>query len=178
MKRIQQRNRQQVESGYSPVGGPIPGPVPPGSLPVRRGWPRFAMHPSRGFIPRGGGTSTSELPGLYIISVAARLLEMHPQTLRQYERVGLVSPFRTVGMLRLYSQQDIARLRLIKHLVDDLGMNLAGVEFVLSLFYRLQETRDRIAALEEERQLKDSVGKEFERLLEILDVAFADSEVG
>ena len=81
-------------------------------------------------------------------------------------------------MLRLYSQEDISQLRLIKHLVDDLGMNLAGVEFVLSLFNRLQETRVRIAALEEERQLKDSVGKEFEKLLEILDVAFADPEQG
>ena len=66
--------------------------------------------------------------GLYVISVAARLLEMHPQTLRKYERVGLVMPSRTVGMLRLYSEEDIVRLRLIKHLIGDLGLKLSGVE--------------------------------------------------
>ena len=112
--------------------------------------------------------------GLYIISVAARLLEMHPQTLRKYERVGLVTPSRTMGMLRLYSRQDISRLRLIKHLVDDLGMNIAGVEFVLSLLTRLREARERIVALEEKR-LNEIVGKELENLLKILD-GFADPE--
>ncbi len=71
-------------------------------------------------------------------------------------------------MLRLYSQQDIARLRFIKHLVDDLGMNIAGVDFVLSLLTRLREARERIAALEEER-LNEPVGKELENLLKILD---------
>ena len=79
--------------------------------------------------------------GVYIISVAARLLEMHPQTLRIYERVGLISPFRTGGMLRLYSEEDMARLRLIKYLVNDLGLNLAGVELVLGLFNRLLKLR-------------------------------------
>ena len=68
--------------------------------------------------------------GLYVISVAARLLEMHPQTLRKYERAGLVRPSRTVGMLRLYSEEDIVRLRLIKHLVGDLGLNISGVVLV------------------------------------------------
>ena len=75
--------------------------------------------------------------GLYVISVAARLLAMHPQTLRKYERAGLISPTRTVGMLRLYSEEDIVRLRLIKHLVDDLGLNIAGVNLVLTLFDKL-----------------------------------------
>ncbi len=74
---------------------------------------------------------------MYIISVAARILEMHPQTLRKYERAGLVRPTRTEGMLRLYSELDIARLRLIKHLVGDLGLNLAGVQLVLELFNKL-----------------------------------------
>lgn len=78
-----------------------------------------------------------EMEGVYIISVAARILEMHPQTLRKYERVGLVRPSRTIGMLRLYSEEDIARLRLIKHLVGDLGLNLAGVQLALELFNRL-----------------------------------------
>ena len=75
--------------------------------------------------------------GLYVISVAARLLEMHPQTLRKYERSGLVRPSRTVGMLRLYSEEDIVRLRLIKHLVGDLGLNLAGVELSLGMFNQM-----------------------------------------
>ena len=126
----------------------------------------------------GSETPAPALDGLYIISVAARLLEMHPQTLRKYERVGLVSPPRTVGMLRLYSHQDIARLRLIKHLVEDLRINLAGVEFVLGMFNQLREARERIAAQEEEQRLKEMVGREFERLLEVLDIAFVDSEQG
>ena len=85
-----------------------------------------------------------EVEGVYIISVAARLLSMHPQTLRKYERVGLVSPNRTGGMLRLYSQEDIARLRLIKHLVEDRGLNLAGVELALELVQRLIHLRRMI----------------------------------
>ena len=110
--------------------------------------------------------------GLYIISVAARLLEMHPQTLRKYERVGLVSPPRTVGMLRLYSAEDIARLRLIKHLVEDLGMNLAGVEVVLDMLNRLHQVRERVTALEEARQLKEMAGRELEAMLVMLIAAF------
>jgi MerR family transcriptional regulator/heat shock protein HspR len=85
-----------------------------------------------------------EEEGLYIISVAARMLSMHPQTLRKYERVGLVQPSRTVGMLRLYSDQDIVRLRMIKHLVDELRLNLAGVEMVMSLVERLGDFHQRI----------------------------------
>ena len=69
--------------------------------------------------------------GVYVISVAARILDMHPQTLRKYERVGLVLPSRTGGMSRLYSDEDIARLQLIKHLVDNLGLNLAGVKVAM-----------------------------------------------
>ncbi len=93
-----------------------------------------------------------EVEGVYIISVAARLLSMHPQTLRKYERVGLVSPNRTGGMLRLYSQEDIARLRLIKYLVEDRGLNLAGVEMALELVQRLihlQRTMERAQSPEE-----------------------------
>ncbi len=114
----------------------------------------------------------SVVGGLYIISVAARLLEMHPQTLRKYERVGLISPPRTEGMLRLYSSQDITRLRLIKYLVEELGINLAGVEFVLDMFARLHQVRDRVTALEEAQPLKDMMAKEPETLLELLNKAF------
>jgi MerR family transcriptional regulator/heat shock protein HspR len=70
---------------------------------------------------------------LYLISVAARMLGMHPQTLRKYERLGLVQPPRTLGSMRVYTGQEIERLRLIKHLVDELGVNLAGVQRLLSV---------------------------------------------
>ncbi len=86
--------------------------------------------------------------GVYIISVAARILEMHPQTLRKYERIGLLSPSRTVGMLRLYSEEDLARLRLIKNLVGELGLNMAGVQLALGIFNRLLKIRVGIDKLE------------------------------
>ncbi len=80
----------------------------------------------------------AELEGVYIISVAARILDMHPQTLRKYERLGLINPGRTVGMLRLYSREDIRKVLLIRHLMENLGLNLAGVEFALNLVDNLQ----------------------------------------
>jgi MerR family transcriptional regulator/heat shock protein HspR len=83
--------------------------------------------------------------GLYIISVASRILEMHPQTLRKYERIGLVRPSRTLGMLRLYSNEDIAHLRMIKYLIDQLGLNLAGVVLVMDMMQRLTDVRERLA---------------------------------
>ena len=79
--------------------------------------------------------------GLYIISVASRMLQMHPQTLRKYERVGLLRPSRTDGMLRLYSERDIAKPRMSKHLVDELRLNLAGVEMAMAVFDRLSTAR-------------------------------------
>ncbi len=85
----------------------------------------------------GGGPDT-EVAGVYIISVAARILDMHPQTLRKYERLGLINPGRTVGMLRLYSREDIRQVFLIRHLMENLGLNLAGVEFALNLVENLQ----------------------------------------
>ena len=83
--------------------------------------------------------------GLYIISVAAQILEMHPQTLRKYERAGFVEPPR-MGTLRLYSEEDIARLRLIKHLVDEMGLNLAGVELALELTSKLLQIRSKLGS--------------------------------
>ena len=78
---------------------------------------------------------------LFVISVAARLLKMHPQTLRKYEREGLIAPSRTQGNLRLYSDRDIEQLRQVKYLVEDRGLNLAGVQLVLELTRRLREMR-------------------------------------
>ena len=91
--------------------------------------------------PDTGRDETEIGEGIYIISVAARMLHMHPQTLRKYERVGLVRPSRTGGMLRLYSERDIAKLRMIKHLVDELRLNLAGVEMAIAVFDRLSAAR-------------------------------------
>lgn len=81
---------------------------------------------------------------LFVISVAARLVEMHPQTLRKYEREGLVAPSRTSGNLRLYSDRDIERLRQVKYLVEGRGLNLAGVQLALELTTRLRELRNEV----------------------------------
>jgi len=78
---------------------------------------------------------------LYFISVAARMLGLHPQTLRKYERLGLVQPARTIGSMRLYSREELERLRLIKRLVDDAGINLAGVQRLLSIAEVVQRIR-------------------------------------
>ena len=91
----------------------------------------------------------------YMISVAADLVGMHPQTLRIYETKGLVRPKRTPGNTRLYSEADLERLRLIHRLTTELGLNLAGVETVLRLEDELQRLQTRMARLE--RQLRDEV---------------------
>ena len=78
--------------------------------------------------------------GIYLISMVAETLDMHPQTLRKYERAGFVAPLR-MGTLRTYTDEDIARLRLIKHFVDDLGLNLAGVEMALAFTGELLQMR-------------------------------------
>ena len=86
----------------------------------------------------------------YMISVAAELVGMHPQTLRIYEQKGLVRPRRTPGNTRLYSERDLERLREIQHLTADLGLNLAGVERVLRLEDELERARRRLDRLEQE----------------------------
>ena len=81
--------------------------------------------------------------GIYLISMVAETLDIHPQTLRKYERAGFVAPLR-MGTLRTYTDEDIARLRLIKHFVDDLGLNLAGVEMALAFTGDLLQMRTRL----------------------------------
>jgi MerR family transcriptional regulator/heat shock protein HspR len=81
---------------------------------------------------------------LFFISVAARMLGMHPQTLRKYERLGLIQPTRTVGSMRVYSRDELERLKLIKRLVDDGGINLAGVQRLLSIAEVIQRLRPLI----------------------------------
>jgi MerR family transcriptional regulator/heat shock protein HspR len=78
---------------------------------------------------------------LYFISMAARMLGMHPQTLRKYERLGLIQPTRTIGSMRIYSRDELERLKLIKRLVDDSGINLAGVQRLLSIAEVVQRLR-------------------------------------
>ena len=78
---------------------------------------------------------------LIFISMAARMLGMHPQTLRKYERLGLVRPSRTIGSMRLYSRDELERLKIIKRLVDDAGINLAGIQRLLSIAEVLQRIR-------------------------------------
>ena len=80
-------------------------------------------------------------PEIFFISMVARELGMHPQTLRKYERLGLVQPSRTIGSMRVYSTEEIERLRAIKRLVDDLGVNLAGVQQLLSVSDVVQRMR-------------------------------------
>ena len=77
----------------------------------------------------------------FFISAAARMLGMHPQTLRKYERLGLVRPSRTIGSMRLYSRDEVERLKVIKRLVDDAGINLAGVQRLLSISDVMQRIR-------------------------------------
>ncbi len=81
---------------------------------------------------------------MYVISVAARLVNMHPQTLRYYERAGLINPTRSRGRIRLYSERDIDRLRKISRLTDELGVNLAGVEVILRLTERLEQVQSEL----------------------------------
>jgi len=81
---------------------------------------------------------------VYLISVVAKVLDIHPQTLRQYEREGLVNPSRTGGKIRLYSQRDIDQIKMILRLTRDLGVNLAGVDIILRLRTKMEELeRDR-----------------------------------
>src|SRR3954468_18505864 len=95
---------------------------------------------------------------LYFISMAARMLGMHPQTLRKYERLGLVQPTRTIGSMRLYSHEELERLKLIKRLVDEAGINLAGVQRLLSIADVVQRLRplmrdERLSARDTRRRL-------------------------
>jgi MerR family transcriptional regulator/heat shock protein HspR len=87
--------------------------------------------------------------------MAADMLGMHPQTLRKYERLGLIQPSRTIGSMRLYSRDELERLRVIKHLVDELGINLAGVQRLLSI----AEVMQRIQPLMDENTLSTGAGR-------------------
>ncbi len=87
---------------------------------------------------------------VYLISVVAHMLDIHPQTLRQYEREGLVEPSRTGGRMRLYSQRDIDRMKLILRLTRQMGVNLAGVDIVLQLKEQIDQMQEEIDQLRNE----------------------------
>ncbi len=94
--------------------------------------------------------AASEDEPCYVISIAARMVGMHQQTLRTYERVGLLKPARSAGRIRLYSNADIARLRQIQSLMNDLGVNLAGVEVILRMGDRIRRLEDELRAVRAE----------------------------
>jgi MerR family transcriptional regulator/heat shock protein HspR len=97
----------------------------------------------------------------FFISVAARMLGMHPQTLRKYERLGLIQPSRTIGAMRVYSREELDRLKAIKRLVGDGGINLAGVQRLLSIAEVVQRMRplmrDEPLSTREARRLTQEV---------------------
>jgi MerR family transcriptional regulator/heat shock protein HspR len=100
----------------------------------------------------------------YMISVAAELVGMHPQTLRMYEQKGLVHPKRTAGNTRLYSEHDVERLRLIQRLTSELGLNLAGVQRVLHMEDEMLRMRRRLERMEREmRDALDEVHRQYRR---------------
>lgn len=82
---------------------------------------------------------------IYVISVVAKIVEMHPQTIRHYERIGFVRPSRTQGKMRLYSRRDVECLTRIAHFTRDMGVNLAGVEVILKLLDEMEEMRRRFS---------------------------------
>lgn len=107
--------------------------------------------------PRSPGSARPAGPGrfagVYVISVAARLVDMHPQTLRKYDKEGLVKPQRSEGSRRLYSDSDVERLRVIRRLADELGLNLNGVSLVLDL---VRSLTDIVSLLESSPEVSDT----------------------
>jgi MerR family transcriptional regulator, heat shock protein HspR len=101
---------------------------------------------------------------IYFISMAARLLDMHPQTLRKYERLGLVRPTRTVGSMRVYSPEELERLKLIKRLVEEEGVNLAGVQRLLDIAEAVLRLRPMMQEGVGRPDVRKRVAQEIERI--------------
>lgn len=122
--------------------------------------------PRRGSGIAGHGMAAAH--DLYFISMAARLLDMHPQTLRKYERLGLVRPTRTVGSMRVYTEDELARLRLIKYLVDEAGVNLAGVQRLLAIAESVQRIRPLLRDEAGRPDGRRRLAREIERIGEMI----------
>ena len=148
---------------------------PPPARPARAVLARTETAKPPGLEDRTGAAQeqTLELEGVYIISVAARILDMHPQTLRKYERLGLISPGRTIGMLRLYSREDIRKVRLIRHL-GNMGLNLAGVEFALAAVENLLDLKRRLLDLAQDGQSEAAIKQEIGRVFHSLNLPVED----
>ncbi len=113
----------------------------------------------------GGGDDERRERGVYMISVAAELAGMHPQTLRIYEARGLITPKRSAKNTRLYSQQDVERLQRIQELTSELGMNLAGVQRVFELEREVERMRRRLRHLERQSErVQKELAEELERV--------------
>ncbi len=102
--------------------------------------------------------NAAESEPCFVISIAARLVRVHQQTLRYYERLGLLEPSRSQGNIRLYSMRDIQRAQQIRRLIDELGVNLAGVEVIINMSDRIAELEQRMA------QMRDAYEAEIARL--------------
>jgi len=114
---------------------------------------------------QGEGERIDQERGVFMISVAAELAEMHPQTLRMYEARGLITPKRSPKNTRLYSQADVERLRRIQQMTGEEGLNLAGVETVLELERRLERMRAEIARMRKRAaEMEDRMTRELEKL--------------
>jgi MerR family transcriptional regulator/heat shock protein HspR len=123
------------------------------------------MADDRGRKRRDGEQRIDEERGVFMISVAAELAEMHPQTLRMYETRGLITPKRSPKNTRLYSQADVERLRRIQQMTSDEGLNLAGVETVLELERRLERMRGEMAKMRKRAaEMESRMTQELERL--------------
>ena len=109
-------------------------------------------------VTLSSGHSTGMEQQYYTIKVAAELCGMHEQSLRMYERRGLIAPQRSPGNIRRFSAQDVEQIRFIKRLVDELGVNLAGVEVIMHMRQQLIETQQELLALQDERDDGSAVG--------------------
>ena len=121
----------------------------------------------------------------YVISVVAKLIDLHPQTLRYYDKIGLLRPSRTAGRTRLYSPRDIEKLRKINRLTEDLGVNLAGVEVILNMSHRIEEMQKELARMQRQSEqqiqrlqqhIRELVGEEQERGSEVIEIIAIDKE--
>ena len=161
------RDRSKVDEATKVPSRPLP------SRPEHSTLSKSARQSERALGADEEIDSVLGIEGVYIISVAARILEMHPQTLRKYERLGLINPGRTMGMLRLYSREDIRKVQLIRRL-SDMGLNLAGIEFALGTADNLQLLNRRLQALTEDDESKDAIEAEINALLRSLRLSIED----
>ncbi len=95
-------------------------------------------------------TNTNDAEPRYVISIAAKMLSTQTHTLRYYEKIGIIAPYRSRGNIRLYSDRDIMMLRHVKSMIDDMGINLAGAEVVLRMIQRMNQLQAEVARLREE----------------------------